>query len=323
MATIFTIIVLIEAFFRNILSSVKILLCCFNGQQYLPQQLDSIAQQSHQDWSVIASDDGSSDDTLAILQSYQQRWGADKLQIRGGPRAGFARNFLSLASDSNLQADYYAYCDQDDIWLPEKLSRAISQLQGLDTNQPLLYCGRTQYINHQLQAQGYSALFHGPFGFANALVQCVAGGNTMLFNQALKNLLQQAGQVDVASHDWWTYQLATGSQGRVVYDVQALVLYRQHDAALVGSNIGIKASIKRIRQMLAGDYRAWNDLNIAALLQCQHLLTAQHQVMLQQFSELRNANWRQRLRIMQRCGLYRQDAKSHLALYLAAVLNKL
>jgi glycosyltransferase involved in cell wall biosynthesis len=323
LATIFTIIALIEAFFRNILSSVKILLCCFNGQHYLPQQLDSIAQQSHQDWSVIASDDGSSDDTLAILQSYQQRWGADKLQIRPGPRAGFAQNFLSLASDASLQADYYAYCDQDDIWLPEKLSRAISQLQDLNAKQALLYCGRTRYINHQLQAQGYSTLFKGPFRFANALVQCVAGGNTMLFNQALKNLLQQAGQVDVASHDWWTYQLATGSQGQVVYDAQALVLYRQHDAALVGSNIGIKASIKRIRQMLAGDYRAWNDLNIAALLQCQHLLTPQHQVILQQFSELRKANWRQRLSIMHRCGLYRQDAKSHLALYLAAMLNKL
>jgi hypothetical protein len=228
-----------------------------------------------------------------------------------------------LASDASLQADYYAYCDQDDIWLPEKLSRAISQLQDLNAKQALLYCGRTRYINHQLQAQGYSTLFKGPFRFANALVQCVAGGNTMLFNQALKNLLQQAGQVDVASHDWWTYQLATGSQGQVVYDAQALVLYRQHDAALVGSNIGIKASIKRIRQMLAGDYRAWNDLNIAALLQCQHLLTPQHQVILQQFSELRNANWRQRLRMIQRCGLYRQDAKSHLALYLAAMLNKL
>ena len=99
---------------------VAILLCTYNGAQFLAEQLDSLEAQVHQNWVVIASDDGSTDQTLEILRQYQAKWSPRKLTIRSGPQKGFCQNFLSLTADPEIRADYYAFCDQDDVWLPNK-----------------------------------------------------------------------------------------------------------------------------------------------------------------------------------------------------------
>lgn len=107
---------------------VAILLCTYNGARFLAEQLESLEYQTHQNWVVIASDDGSTDLTLEILQQYQAKWPSGKLTIRGGPQKGFSQNFLSLACDPEIKANYYAFCDQDDVWLPEKLEIAVGNI---------------------------------------------------------------------------------------------------------------------------------------------------------------------------------------------------
>jgi glycosyltransferase involved in cell wall biosynthesis len=180
---------------------VAILLCTYNGARFLAEQLDSLEAQTHQNWVAIASDDGSTDQTLEILQQYQAKWPSGKLTIRGGPQKGFCQNFLSLACDLNIRANYYAFCDQDDVWLPEKLAVA---LENISSNQqadvPYLYCGRTKYVNENLKPCGMSPLFVFPPSFRNALVQSIAGGNTMAFNNATKLLLEKVGPVHVSAH---------------------------------------------------------------------------------------------------------------------------
>ena len=109
-------------------STVAILMGCYNGAEYLSEQLDSLESQTHTNWRLYASVDGSTDGTLEILQAYQAKWGVDKLIIRQGSRQGFCKNFLSLACDPSIKADYYAFCDQDDVWLPEKIKAAVSYL---------------------------------------------------------------------------------------------------------------------------------------------------------------------------------------------------
>ena len=99
--------------------SVAILMATFNGEKFLAEQLDSLQIQTISNWRLYVSDDGSSDGTMDIIKRYQVLWGADKLQYRPGPQKGFAQNFLSLACDPDIKADYYAFCDQDDVWLPE------------------------------------------------------------------------------------------------------------------------------------------------------------------------------------------------------------
>jgi glycosyltransferase involved in cell wall biosynthesis len=173
---------------------VAILLCTYNWAKYLAEQLDSLETQTHQNWLIIASDDGSTDQTLEILQQYQAKWPSGKLAIRSGPQKGFCQNFLSLACDPEIKADYYAFCDQDDVWLPEKLSIALVNIVfNQQLNIPYLYCGRTYYVTDNLKPYGISPLFVFPPSFRNALVQGIAGGNTMVFNPALKRLIENTG----------------------------------------------------------------------------------------------------------------------------------
>jgi len=303
---------------------VAILLCTYNGAQFLAEQLDSLQAQKHQNWVVFASDDGSTDQTLEILQQYQGKWPSGKLTIRSGPQKDFCQNFLSLACDPNIRADYYAFCDQDDVWLPEKLTVALENIainQQADVS--YLYCGRTKYVNEKLKPCGMSPLFVFPPSFRNALVKSIAGGNTMLFNQTAKLLLEKVGPVDVPSHDWWMYQLVSGVEGIVFYDPKPYVLYRQHEFALVGGNNSFSARMERIWMLLQGRFQNWNTQNINALKQVDHLLVKNHQEILRLFEVLRGAKLRDRFRLLQVCGLYRQTRRGTFSLFLAALIKKI
>lgn len=168
----------------DVLPKVAILLCTYHGQHYLAEQLDSFAAQSHPNWEIWASDDGSEDDTHAILEAYQQKWPAGRLSIHFGPAEGFAANFLSLTCKASIKADYYAYSDQDDVWEAGKLERAVRWLETIPPNIPALYCGRTRLVDADNNEIGLSPLFSKPPSFANALMQNIGGGNTMVFNNA-------------------------------------------------------------------------------------------------------------------------------------------
>ena len=117
------------------LPEVAVLLCSYNGGQFLAQQLDSIAQQKGVALSVHVSDDGSQDQTQSILKAFRERWGHTRLSVVRGPEHGHVDNFFSLIF-SNIEGDYFAYSDQDDIWDPDKLSRAVKALSSLPADRP-------------------------------------------------------------------------------------------------------------------------------------------------------------------------------------------
>ena len=185
--------------------SIAILLCTFNGARFLPAQLASYAQQTFTNWRLFASDDGSADETVAMLVRNRDKLGAAPIDVRNGPRRGFVANFLSLACDFSIATDYFAFSDQDDIWEPDKLSRAFAWLQQIPSQTPAMYCCRAQLIDECDHTRGLSPLFKREPSFRNALVQSIAGGNTMVFNRAARQLLVDCGSdVDVPLHDWWT-----------------------------------------------------------------------------------------------------------------------
>lgn len=304
--------------------SVGILLCTYNGARFLAAQLDSIEFQSHRNWFVVASDDGSTDQTLEILHNYQAKWPSGKLVIRSGPRNGFCQNFLSLTCDPQIRADCYAFCDQDDVWLPTKLTRAIENIyNNQEDGVPYLYCGRTTYVDEKLKKVGCSPLFTFPRTFRNALIQSIAGGNTMVFNQKTKEFLEKAGPVNHPSHDWWLYQLVTGVGGMVFYDPEPQVLYRQHKAALVGGNSSLLAKVERISMVFKGQFRQWSDMNIAALTSILRLLNHGSKETLNLFQAMRNARLKDRMRLMEVAGLYRQTWRGTISLLIAALMKKI
>lgn len=303
---------------------VAILLGSYNGAKYIGQQLDSIAKQTHAHWRLIISDDGSTDDTLQEIERSTQDWAPGQLVVRQGPRQGFCQNFLSMACDTSVQADMYAFSDQDDVWLPEKLQVAVEHIQQhARPDQPYVYCGRTSYVRDNLKPYEESTLFVYPRSFRNALIQSIAGGNTMVFNQAAKKLIEQVGMVPTVSHDWWLYQLITGAGGRVFYDEKSYILYRQHAQALVGGNTTIAARIKRIFLVFQGRFEAWTDRNILALNQARDLLTPESREIFDLFVRLRRSTLKHRFRMLEVCGLYRQTWRGTISLIIAAVFKKI
>jgi glycosyltransferase involved in cell wall biosynthesis len=303
---------------------VAILLCTFNGERFLSTQLESLNSQTHENWYVVASDDGSTDQTLKILQDYQARWPQGKLIIRSGPKKGFCQNFLSLACDPSIVADFYAFCDQDDVWLPAKLLLALIEInKNKEVDQPYLYCGRTEYVDENLITIGFSPLFSQPRTFRNALIQSIAGGNTMVFNVKTKKYLEKTGPVNHPSHDWWLYQLVTGVGGFVFYDPEPKVLYRQHDKSLVGSNNSLFAKLKRISMVLQGEFYKWSEMNIAALSKAEQFLIPENLETLEIFKRNRCGSLNQRLGMFKMAGLYRQTRLGTISMVFTACIKRL
>ena len=304
--------------------SICILMGTYNGQAFLAEQLLSIENQSHKNWRLFISDDGSTDATLTIAREFQEKWGSDRLEIREGPQQGFCKNFLSLACDPSIKANFYAFADQDDVWMVDKLSTALAYFEAeTNTDLPRVYCGRTQIVDAQLKVMGKSPLFSLPLSFRNALVQSIAGGNTMVFNQGAKELLEKAGLLPVVSHDWWVYQLITGAAGEVYYDPEPTVLYRQHNGCLVGSNCSFKSRADRIYNAFKGQFKNWNAINCDALLIVQHLLIKENKEILYVFNKLRSASLKDRLRLLEVAGLYRQTWRGTLSLWFANLIDRI
>lgn len=303
---------------------VAILLSTYNGAPFLREQLDSLISQTHQNWVIFASDDGSSDATLAILSEYQLELGQDRLVIFPGPRKGFSANFLSLLKRPELEANYYAYCDQDDVWEADKLERGVRWCETIAPTQPALFCGRTRLIDEAGNPIGYSPLFPEPPSFRNALVQSIAGGNTMLFNEATRELLMKTREGDqIISHDWWTYLVVTGCGGIVHYESVPTIDYRQHGRNLIGSNSGFSDRVVRLKKLLAGTFKDWNDANLQAIRAIQGQLSNDSQRTLALFVQARQSTLPKRLLLISRSGVYRQTLLGNLGLTAAAILQRL
>jgi len=304
--------------------TVTILLCTCNGERYLAEQLDSIEAQEYPNWRVLASDDDSRDDTKAILETYRRRWGADRLVIFEGPAQGYTANFLFLTQKADDDAGYFAWADQDDIWETDKLARAVDRLAKTPPDIPALYCTRTRIIDADGNETGLSPLFTKPPSFANALVQNIAGGNTMAFNNAARKLLlETASLADVVIHDWWLYIVVSGCGGAVFYDPRPTLRYRQHDRNEIGISNGWTDRASRLRMMLRGRYKNWNDRNIKSLQNLNFRLTPENRKILEKFAAARNRRLLPRLIGMKRSGVYRQTLVDNLGLMAAATFGRI
>lgn len=304
-------------------AKVAILLCTYNGADFLAQQLDSFIQQTHKGWVIYASDDGSSDATLSILQRYQEKLGVERLVIQQGPQQGFAQNFMSLVKNPMINADYYAFSDQDDVWFEDKLERGLASLSNTPPMMPALFCSRTRLVDASGQVIGYSPLFANPPSFRNALVQSLAGANTMLLNAVARNLLAKApGDACIVSHDWLTYLLVSGCGGSVIYDREPTLDYRQHGSNLIGANSGFTDRLIRIRRMFAGTFRDWNRHNLYLLSSYTKYLSRESHITLERFERARASSLLRRIYLLKQAGVYRQTSLGNIGLVLAASIGR-
>lgn len=304
---------------------IAILMCTFNGEQYLEEQLDSIQDQDYKNWTLYVNDDGSKDSTLDILKTYQKKWGFKKLIIRRGLQKGFCQNFLNIICDKKIAADFYFLCDQDDVWMPHKLRHTIKMLLKMSPSKPVLYCSRTTYVSSDAKyILGHSDLFLVAPSFKNAIVQCIAGGNTMAFNKHLKDIVQRYPKVNVVSHDWWLYIMNEFVGGQTFYDHESTILYRQHSHSLIGANTSFSAKLKRLKMFINGTYRLYNIKHLNVLNKFYFKGAKKCNIdLVKQFFILRDRPLKVRLKMINSIGIYRQGWVGQTALYIGAILNKL
>ena len=304
-------------------NTCAILLASYNGESFLEEQLTFIQEQDYPHIKIFISDDGSVDRTQQIIQEQIAASNKISIHLRPGPQKGYASNFISLLCAPDIDADYFSFADQDDIWEPNKLSRAITQLEKIPAETPALYGARTQLIDSTGQKIGLSTLFNKKPSFQNALVQCIAGGNTMVMNKAARNLLMQTKDVSVLFHDWWAYLLVEGAGGTVFYDAHPTTLYRQHAGSTLGRNNNWSSRLHRLHMLFQGRFHQWNTLNCAALNTYRHLLTLENQRTLDLFSTARNQSLFRRLLRVWRSQVYRQTLLGNLGLFMAVLFKKI
>ena len=253
---------------------VGILLSTYNGARYLSAQLDSLRRQQEPGWRLFWRDDGSTDGTVALMEDFTAGLGAARcVRVATPGRLGASGSFFALMQAAKPLGLPLAFADQDDVWLPEKLTRALDALDGQAG--PILYCSRQTLVDEALTPLGDSALLRRAPDFPAALTQNIATGCTVVLNPAAAALLARSQPPDGPLHDWWSYLLVTAAGGRVIADPHPTVLYRQHRANLVGAPSSRAHRAMGALRRGPDAYMAMLRSNVAALLAEPELLTAQ------------------------------------------------
>ena len=213
--------------------AVVILLATYNGEKYLREQIDSLLAQTHKNMRILVRDDGSKDNTIEILTNYAAAHPAI-FQINQGPNLGFVGNFLELIATAPAGAVAYFFCDQDDIWQPQKVASACQLMQTIPQG-PVMHFGRLSVVDEALQPLCLSPHITR-WSFGNALLESQVTGCTIALNQEAMKTLQSVRPLPerIVAHDWWAY-LVISALGTLVYDEEPRILYRQHAQNSLGA----------------------------------------------------------------------------------------
>lgn len=247
------------------MARVCILLATYQGERFLRQQLDSLVAQTHRDWACVAQDDCSTDATLSILQEYAQADERFTVMCAEQRHGGAKENFFSLIAycqEHMTDAEYFAFCDQDDIWLPEKLAlslEAIGHLEEALDGAPAAICTDAQVVAEDASEiapsyLAYTARDTRNVEFHNLLVENMAPGCTMLMNRVCFQALRapHEGLAAVEMHDWWA-MLVASALGAVACLPQATMAYRQHgDNSLGAQRYSLSDRAAHLRETVAG-----------------------------------------------------------------------
>lgn len=223
---------------------IAIVLSTWNGEQYLPELLESLTRQTWTHWDLWVRDDGSNDGTIGLLYEYSKRMereaSGNRVLLKKGENTGVVSSFFTLLAGIHGEYAAYAFCDQDDVWLPRKLERAVAAIKahhsgGKGDDVPFLYHAG-QWLEDQHSGRRTASPAPARTGFANALVQNQVVGCTMVINPSLREclLIGIASQMendpvsDIIMHDWWCYLLASGF-GIITYDPEPVIHFRRHE----------------------------------------------------------------------------------------------
>lgn len=224
------------------MADVDILMATYNGQNYICEQIKSLQAQSYENWELLISDDCSSDNTLDIVSQFSEQDARIRI-VSKGTRFGSAKsNFLYLLSQA--KSPYVMFCDQDDVWLPNKIEISLDRIQSIErsheSNVPCLVFTDMTVVDSDLNIiddsfTSYSNINPLRTSFSHMLAQSVGAGCTMMINKAATDLARIGGTNDnIIMHDWWLCIICSAF-GAIDYVDKSTSLYRQHSANDVGA----------------------------------------------------------------------------------------
>ena len=229
---------------------VAVLMSTYNGEKYLKEQIESILAQTDVDVTIYIRDDGSSDRTVEIIKSYMETHNNLRLYI--GENVGVGNSFMQVLYGADKDYDYYAFADQDDVWLPNKIIKAIDRIK--DCAKPALYCSNQILVDGNLNRIGMRYASDPDTSYKQIMCQNKISGCTMVWNKELQGLLSKDDRRPSADllrrriHDVWVAMVAS-VVGKIEYDSNGYILYRQHESNVVGvkKNNIIKQWAKKIK----------------------------------------------------------------------------
>lgn len=237
---------------------VLVLMSTYNGEKYLKEQIDSVLSQKKVEVKLLVRDDGSTDSTQNILKEYENQ---NRLVWYTGENKKAGKSFADLLIKAHEYEDinYYAFCDQDDFWLEEKLFNAIKLLKKEDDKHQLLYCSNLFVVDKELKNKKLKyPKNYVKISLENSLAESYGTGCTMVFNKPVVDFFYLHTPNILHLHDLWIYHQCI-IFGRVIYDSNSFILYRQHENNVVGANFGFKSKlknkIKSIRTLKKQHYR--------------------------------------------------------------------
>lgn len=229
---------------------VMVLLSSYNGEKYIAEQIDSILGQTYDNITIFVRDDGSTDNTVAILKEYEAK---GQIRLECGENCGFIASFLWLIEHSEGM-DYYAFADQDDVWLPEKIELAIRRLEKTDGTKPVLYFSEYDFYDGQLHFLNHHSIIRLKPSFHNALVDCMPMGFCSVFNETACRLVREHKPKECCGHDWWMYMVCAGL-GEVIYDEKIMAKHRRDGNNTSPGGMSFwKFQIWRIRKFVVNNY---------------------------------------------------------------------
>lgn len=315
-------------------SGAVILLSTYNGAKYLSEQLDSIIGQTFKNWHLIVRDDASSDNTVDLLRSYQAKESRIRLisNVKGqntGALVSYS-TLLKYAID-NTDAEYFMFCDQDDVWFTDKIEislKAIKDIENSTTNQeyriPILIFTDKKVSDENLNMLSdsffkYQKLNPNKMGLNSLIVQNIPSGCTMLFNRALANKASPIPE-EAYMHDHWI-SLVASAFGKFKYLNSPSMLYRQHSKNVFGAKETTfwyflnKLNFTEIRN-LKKIIQQYTNQSMVFYQTYRDVLTYEQLEMLKDFSTFYNKNWLQRRVILIKHRITKHGFFRNLGLYL-------
>lgn len=230
--------------------NIVVAMSTYNGELYIQEQIDSILEQKNVKVDLFVRDDDSKDKTLEILKTYAKK--RNNIHFIKGENLGVGNSFMELLYSIGCQYDYYAFADQDDVWLPDKLNQGIAKIE--DSDKPRLYVSNQILVDKDLNM--LKMRFEVPPGvsFKQILCQNQVSGCTMIWNRKMQELLVNANRrpskelLKNRIHDVWVAMVASVA-GKIIYDENSYILYRQHENNVVGvkKNSIIKQWMKKLK----------------------------------------------------------------------------